>query len=74
MVLDLYLAIQRYIKLGKAYGLAQAVFNGMGQGDHAALFPSIALVSGQFYMIDALYPKVRKGKATTGGGDDGSAE
>ena len=33
----------------------------MGQGDHAALFPAIALVSGQVYMIDALYPNVRKG-------------
>ena len=33
----------------------------MGQGDHAALFPAIALVSGQFFMLDALYPKVRKG-------------
>ena len=61
MVLDMYMHIQRYIKLGRAYGLAQLVYNGMGQGDHAALFPAIALVSGQFYMIDALYPNVRKG-------------
>ena len=61
MILDMYLAIQRYIKLGRAYGLAQAVFNGMGQADHAAPFPAIALVSGQFYMIDALYPNARKG-------------
>ena len=53
MILDMYIAIKRYIKLGKAYGLAQIVFNGMGQGDHAALFPAVGLVSGQFYMIDA---------------------
>ena len=61
MVLIMYLAIQRYIKLAKAYGLAQQVFNGMGQGDHAALFPAIAFVSGQLFMIDILYPSVRKG-------------
>ena len=64
MILDMYLAIQRYIKLGRAYGLAQAVYNGMGQGDHAALFPAIAHVSGQFYMINALDPNVRKGACT----------
>ena len=57
MVFDLYLSIQRYIKLGRALGLAQIVYNGMGQGDHAALFPAIALVSGQFYLLNILYPK-----------------
>jgi hypothetical protein len=61
MVLNMYVTIQRYIKLGKAYGLAQEVYNGMGQGDHAALFPAVGLVSGQFYMIDLLYPAVNKG-------------
>jgi hypothetical protein len=61
MMLNMYLVIQRYIKIGKAYGLAQEVYNGMGQGDHGALFPAVALVSGQFFMLDLLYPQVRKG-------------
>ena len=36
-------------------------YNGMGQGDISTLFPASALVSGQFYMINAYFPKIRVG-------------
>ena len=52
MILDLYLGLQRSIKLGRALGQPHHYANGCGQGDASALFPAIALVSGQFRMID----------------------
>lgn len=61
MVLDLYHGLQRTIKMGKALGEPHHYHNGCGQGDVCALFPAIALVSGQFYMVEALYPRVRMG-------------
>ena len=58
MILDLYLGLQRSIKHGKALGRPHHYFNGCGQGDVSSLFPAIALVSGQFYMVELLYPKI----------------
>ena len=61
MVMDLYRGLMRTIKMGKALGEAHHYHNGCGQGDVCALFPAIALVSGQFYMVEALFPRVRMG-------------
>ena len=57
MILDLYLGLQISIKLGKALGQPQHFANGFGQGDASALFPAIALASGQFRMVELLFPK-----------------
>ena len=61
MILDFYLGLQRSIKLGKALGQPHHYANGCGQGDATALFPAIAFVSGQFRMIELLFPKVTMG-------------
>ena len=61
MVLDLYRGLHMTIKMGKALGEPHHYHNGCGQGDVCALFPAIALVSGQFYMVEALFPNVRMG-------------
>ena len=47
--------------MGAAYGVASYSANGLGQGDLATLFPALALVSGQFNMINQLLPQVRMG-------------
>ena len=51
----------RSIKFGTIYGKPTNYFNGCGQGDLCSLFPAIALVSGQFFMVELLYPKIRMG-------------
>ena len=47
----MYVNLYRTIRIGMAYGNPFQGFNGMGQGDVATLFPALALVSGQFYMV-----------------------
>ena len=61
MTLDLYENLMRSIKFGTVYGKPAHYFNGCGQGDLCSLFPAIALVSGQFFMVDMLYPSIRMG-------------
>ena len=51
----------RSIKIGTAYGDPFMSYNGMGQGDISTLFPALALVCGQFYMINLYFPQVCMG-------------
>ena len=61
MIFSMYSNLQRSTKIGIAYGNPFTSFNGMGQGDIATLFLALAVVSGQFYMINLYYPSVRMG-------------
>ena len=61
MCRDLYANLHRYVKIGKAYGQPIRASNGLGQGDSAALYAALGMVSAQFYMLDDLHPAIRKG-------------
>ena len=52
MTLNLYENLMRSIKFGIVYGKPVNYYNGCGRGDLCSLFPAIALVSGQFFMVD----------------------
>ena len=61
MVYNMHAGPHSTIKIGLAYGDPFAGGNGMGQGDVTTLFPELALVSGQFCMVNQQFPSIRMG-------------
>ena len=57
----LYSNAAKTLKKGKSLSETFSGYNGIGQGDILSLIPAMALVSWQFKVMDAMYPRVGKG-------------